>query len=104
MLHPLIHRQDGQIPAIGQAPGAKERLQGAQHAGLHILLRHDAIHVIGAGKVQQLAGNALALVIEQAVGFAAEQSGDVSHGIPLSLVKNPLHYSSRPAPRREEAG
>ena len=56
MLDALVHRQDGEVAGAAQAPVVEQGLQGAQHAGPDVFLRHHAVNEIGPGQVQHVLG------------------------------------------------
>jgi len=81
MLDALVHRQQGQIAAAGQAAVVQQRGEVAQYRRLAVGLGDDAIDEIRAGQVQPRLRDAAAFVLEELVGFVAEQFDDVGHGV-----------------------
>jgi hypothetical protein len=62
VLHPLVHRQDRQIPGTGQPAGVEDVLQVAQHGRAPVTAREYPVHETGSRQVQPVPGDRPALV------------------------------------------
>ena len=76
---PLIDRQDGDVAGTSEAAVVNDLLIGAQYGRRAVILREDAVDVIGAGQIEVFFGNRGAAVVEQGVGFLAKQLLQVLH-------------------------
>ena len=66
VLDALVDRQDRDVAGAAEAAGVEQRLQAPQHARRPIGLGEDAVHEVGAGQVQGVLRDRLALVRKKA--------------------------------------
>ena len=71
MLHPLVHRQDGEVAGAGQAAVAEQGGQGTQDPRGPVAHHPDPVDEIRPRQVQALLGEARAFVSQQVVGLGA---------------------------------
>ncbi len=97
MLDALVDRQDRQVAGAAEPAVVEDPLQVDQHARLAVGDPPDAVDVLGTGKVQLIAADAAAGVLEQAGGLVAEQLDDPVDGARfgrgnghLTLLLDPL--------------
>ena len=76
VLDALVDRKDRDISGAGQPSTAIEPTQAHQNRRRTVGTTEDLIDMVGARLVDQLLGDALALVIQQALGLVSEELDD----------------------------
>ena len=77
-LDALIDRKDRDVTGPAQSSVVVDRLDVPQHLGVSVRADPDPLDEIGAGKMKKVLGD-LGLVVEETVGFGAEEIGDGGH-------------------------
>jgi hypothetical protein len=92
MLDALVHRQQRKVAAAGQAAVVEQRGEVAQHRRLAVGLGDDAVDEIRTGQMQPGLRDAAAFVLEELVGFVAEEFDDVGHDGLLALGSDQSYH------------
>jgi hypothetical protein len=77
MLDALVNGKDRDVPRARQAAGVVNPLEIVEDALIAVRRSENAIDEIRTGKVQQILGNGLALVLEEGVGLVTEERNDI---------------------------
>ncbi len=72
----LVHGEDRHVAGVGQTAGAEQLLQAAQDLRCAVGVGHHAIDEVPSGQVEHGLVDGLALMLEQELGFLAQQGFD----------------------------